>query len=183
VHEIFDERIPIDAYVSLHRVEVHLGETPIRKFASHSFNSRLLALISLTTLALLAFVLLRNDEEQSPNSNEPSTQLDSDLTAPALDEPAPSKSDSPAERELAGAELPPPIDLARCDRDFELFGIVIDAAGAPISAAEPATFSYPPQRTVLLHPMRIPRASMVHARAPRATARFRCGARAGRPST
>ncbi len=48
-------------------------------------------------------------------------------TPVAEKEPAPAVSDPPS--------LPPPVDLSKCDRALDLFGVVVDGKGAPIPGA------------------------------------------------
>jgi len=83
--------------------------------------------------------------------------------APHAGAPAETSADSPlapigAVDESEAAEvpgeppLPPPVDLATADRDLDLFGRIVDAAGDPVPGAAIECVRYPGRRTSLLDP-------------------------------
>src|SRR5882724_4627906 len=52
----------------------------------------------------------------------------------------------PAEAAAVPAPPPPPVDLEHADRDLDLFGVVVDAAGAPVANATLQSVTYPWKR-------------------------------------
>ena len=47
--------------------------------------------------------------------------------------------------------LPPPVDLARCDRDLDLHGTVVDTEGKAVSGARIQALAFPGRRTFVLN--------------------------------
>ncbi len=71
---------------------------------------------------------------------------DTEAKAPGL-RGSPVRGDEGAE---VAAALPPPVDLARCNRDLDLFGVVVDRVGKPVAGADLRAISYPGRRGNLL---------------------------------
>jgi RNA polymerase sigma-70 factor (ECF subfamily) len=86
-----------------------------------------------------------NGGDGDPSAVAPSVPVAarSEPTAPAAP-PAPAAGDSTTET------IPPPVDLANCDRDLDLFGTVVDAKGVAVPGARLALFSYPLRRASIL---------------------------------
>jgi len=108
---------------------------------------RILALVGFALVAIL--LLLRSDPDRSrpipgdgivpevPSEAAPASPPDS--TIPAASPPG-----------ALSAPLPPPVDLERADRDLDLHGRVVDAAGVPVPGAAIECIHRPGRRTEIL---------------------------------
>lgn len=126
--------------------------TTLRNHPSRPAQPLLLALGVGATIVVfvVSFLLDRNDDSAEPIAADRDAAISTASSPPALESAEPVAAAESERRDLAVAELPAPVDLDSCDRDLDLFGIVVDAAGAPIAGAELSTASFPRQRTSLL---------------------------------
>lgn len=65
------------------------------------------------------------------------------IGAAPLPPPPPKPPASPGPVVPAEPPLPAPVDLERCDRDLDLFGVVVDGKSAPVAGARIRTLSHP----------------------------------------
>jgi len=123
-----------------------MKEEPTRTARSRARIGILVVLLAGVLGAVLLLVRGGGElaDDSPKNGSDDSTRVAN--PAPSFDEVAPA---ADIARTLASA-APPPVDLAACDRELDLFGIVVESNGAPIAGAEVRTAVFPSQRTSLL---------------------------------
>ncbi len=95
------------------------------------------SILCAAALFIATVTLLRSRGDPGPEPPQPELAPPRLVVAPSIAEP----STSP-ERTSAAAE-PPPVDLEKCDRDLDLFGIVVDEKGEAIAGATIETLERP----------------------------------------
>ncbi len=109
------------------------------------------AAATLVLVAAGSWVLLRPGPAPAPGDGEAATSRN-DAGAPVVPaDPSP----RPPEAVPPGAPadpLPPPVDLEACDRDLDLFGVVVDPEGRPVPGATVESFRRPAEMLYDLPP-------------------------------
>ncbi len=104
-------------------------------------------------IGLSLFVFGGSSDSPESSSSGDLRRTDESPAAPDILGAASGSDDSQKKLEIARAsadEAPPPVDLDHCDRDLDLFGVVVDSKGAGIAGAKVETILHPWRRTVLL---------------------------------
>ena len=115
--------------------------------AKKSLAAAVIAVVVLATAGVGVWSATRPDAAAPPDGPVvgragPAAPSSPPTAAPAAAETPPA--------EPAAPEIPPPVDLSKCDRDLDLFGVVVDSKDTPVPGARLSLFEYPLRRGGIL---------------------------------